>query len=90
MVLMQGETCNCELADLLGLSQNLVSHHLRLLKAARLVRWRRDARDARWIYYSVDREKLERVSGEFQFLFSPAALGERVPQCAPTLKGDGV
>jgi len=33
-----------ELARALGLSESLVSHHLRLLRAARLVRARRDGR----------------------------------------------
>lgn len=89
LLLMRGETCNCELTDLLGLPQNLISHHLRQLREAGLVRSRRDERDARWIYYRVDADALRGVSGEFGALFSPDALGERAPQCGPTLKGDG-
>jgi len=38
-----------ELADGLGLSQSLVSHHLRLLRAARLVRGRRDGKFVRYV-----------------------------------------
>jgi len=38
-----------ELADGLGLSQSLVSHHLRLLRAARLVRGKRDGKFVRYI-----------------------------------------
>ena len=37
------------LADDLGLSQSLVSHHLRLLRAARLVRGERDGTFVRYI-----------------------------------------
>ncbi len=89
LLLMQGETCNCELTDQLSLPQNLISHHLKALRAAGLVRARRDDRDARWIYYSVVREQLGSVESEFQALFSPRALRERAPQCGPASDGSG-
>lgn len=38
-----------DLAENLGLSQSLVSHHLRLLRAARLVRGERDGKFVRYI-----------------------------------------
>jgi len=37
------------LAEKLGLSQSLVSHHLRLLRAARLVRGERDGKFVRYV-----------------------------------------
>ncbi len=37
--LAQGELCVCDLVKLLGCSQSLVSHQLRLLRQARLVRF---------------------------------------------------
>jgi ArsR family transcriptional regulator len=83
LLLMRGETCNCELTDLLGLPQNLVSHHLRALRQAGMVQSRRDATDARWIYYWVDRAALGLVMDELQGLFGPQGLGERAPQCGP-------
>jgi DNA-binding transcriptional ArsR family regulator len=49
--LSQGERCVCDLAELVGLSESAVSHQLRLLRAARLVRVRRAGRLA---YYSLD------------------------------------
>ncbi len=45
------------LAEALGITQSAVSQHLRVLKAAGLVR---DERQGYWIYYSLDREALER------------------------------
>lgn len=51
--LMQGDSCNCELGDALGLAPNLLSHHLRVLSKAGLVQARRDRVDKRWIYYAV-------------------------------------
>jgi ArsR family transcriptional regulator, lead/cadmium/zinc/bismuth-responsive transcriptional repressor len=49
--LTHGERCVCDLATLLGLSESAVSHQLRLLRTARLVRVRRTGRLA---YYSLD------------------------------------
>jgi ArsR family transcriptional regulator, arsenate/arsenite/antimonite-responsive transcriptional repressor / arsenate reductase (thioredoxin) len=43
-----------ELTDLLGQPQSLVSYHLGLLRAARLVSTRRSSADGRDAYYSVD------------------------------------
>jgi DNA-binding transcriptional ArsR family regulator len=50
-VLTHGERCVCDMAALVGLSESAVSHQLRLLRAARLVRVRRAGRLA---YYSLD------------------------------------
>lgn len=49
--LTHGERCVCDLAGLLGLTESAVSHQLRLLRGARLVRVRRAGRLA---YYSLD------------------------------------
>jgi DNA-binding transcriptional ArsR family regulator len=49
--LSHGERCVCDLARLVGLTESAVSHQLRLLRAARLVRARRTGRMA---YYSLD------------------------------------
>ncbi|HDH53625.1 MAG TPA: ArsR family transcriptional regulator [Nitrospirae bacterium] len=45
------------LADNLGVTQSAVSQHLRVLKAAGLVN---DERQGYWIYYSLNREALEK------------------------------
>jgi ArsR family transcriptional regulator len=85
--LMNGETCNCEMGSLLRLPQNLISHHLRQLRQAGLIRARRDAADRRWIYYSVDLEVLARVHREVGLIFSPDRCATREPQCGPTAPG---
>ena len=87
LLLMGGEVCNCEMAGQLGLAQNLISHHLRQLRQAGLIRARRDDRDQRWIYYTIDREALARVYQEFGTLFDPRRLGERTPNCGPAALG---
>jgi DNA-binding transcriptional ArsR family regulator len=49
--LAHGERCVCDLASLVGMSESAVSHQLRLLRGARLVRVRRAGRMA---FYSLD------------------------------------
>lgn len=49
--LSHGERCVCDLATLVELSESAVSHQLRLLRTARLVRVRRTGRMA---FYSLD------------------------------------
>ena len=49
--LSHGERCVCDLAALVGTSESAISHQLRLLRSARLVRVRRVGRMA---YYSLD------------------------------------
>lgn len=45
------ELCVCDLADATGLSQTACSHNLRLLRAQRLVRYRKQGRK---VYYTLD------------------------------------
>jgi len=81
LLLMRGETCNCEIAAALNLPQNLVSHHLHRLREAGLVRERRDAHDARWIHYAVAAEQLAELWQALDAAFHPSRLGTRVPAC---------
>jgi ArsR family transcriptional regulator len=67
--LMQGERGVCDLADCLDLPQNLVSHHLRVLRELGLVTPRHDERDARCIHYSVDRTALARLNALYFSFF---------------------
>ena len=53
--LTAGERNVAELMELMGLGQSLISHHLRSLREAGLVR---DRRDGRWVYYSIAEQAL--------------------------------
>ena len=48
--LRDGEHCVCELQAALGMAQPLLSHHLRALREAGLVRSRSRGR---WVYYAI-------------------------------------
>ena len=45
------ELCVCDVANVLGMSAQAVSHHLRLLRAMRLVRARREGK---LVFYTLD------------------------------------
>ena len=49
-VLLEAEVCVCDLATLLGMTQSAVSHQLRILRDARLIKARRDGKT---IFYSL-------------------------------------
>ena len=49
--LSEGEMCVCCICDLLGMSQSAVSHQLSILKAAKLIKSRREGKN---IFYSLD------------------------------------
>jgi len=57
-ILRGGERCVCQLVEVLGISQPLLSHHLKTLKDAGLVR---DRRDGRWAHYALVPESLEAI-----------------------------
>jgi len=82
-LLMQGDSCNCELNEKLGMPPNLLSHHLRILREAGLIRSRRDVVDSRWIYYSVDREAVARWRQWFAWFLDPARVRKRAVLCGP-------
>ncbi len=56
--LFEAEMCVCDIACLLNMSQSAISHQLRVLKQARLVKRRREGKI---IYYSLDDEHVERI-----------------------------
>jgi len=80
-MLMTGPQCNCELAEELNIPINLISHHVHLLMDLGFITARRDETDARWIHYTVDREKLEAFRGSFMELTDPSGIQDRAPNC---------
>jgi len=49
-VLFEAEMCVCDIAEVLGMTQSAISHQLRLLKQAKLVRNRREGKT---VYYAL-------------------------------------
>jgi DNA-binding transcriptional ArsR family regulator len=64
--LLAGEKCVCDVERELGISQQLTSHHLSVLKEAGFLVMRKEGTSS---HFSVDREYLKRVNEMFeQFL----------------------
>jgi DNA-binding transcriptional ArsR family regulator len=56
--LSREEVCVCDLSAMLGMSDSAVSHQLRLLRALRLVKARKDGRV---VYYSLSDDHVTRL-----------------------------
>lgn len=59
--LFENEMCVCDMAALLNITQSAVSHQLRVLKQARLVKFRREGKV---VYYSLDDEHVKNIFNE--------------------------
>jgi ArsR family transcriptional regulator, arsenate/arsenite/antimonite-responsive transcriptional repressor len=82
-LLMDGIQCNCELGSELQMAPNLISHHLGVLRQVGLVDVERDAFDARWMYYSVNRAALDELNAAFDMFFDPERIQPRRLTCGP-------
>ena len=56
--LFESEMCVCDLSCLLNMTQSAISHQLRVLKSARLVKFRREGKV---VYYSLDDEHIKHI-----------------------------
>jgi ArsR family transcriptional regulator len=61
------ELCVCDIMDSIQLKQNLVSHHLHVLKTIWLLITRREGKK---IYYSLDKEVYKKLKGDFKVIFN--------------------
>lgn len=80
---MRGASCNGWLTEELGLSANLLSHHLKVLRDTGLVQDRRDAVDGRWIYYQVNLTMLTQLQQWSTQFFNPARAVVSLNMCGP-------
>lgn len=60
-VLFEEEVCVCDIASLLNLSISAVSHQLRVLKQARLVKYRREGKT---VFYALADDHVRTVLGQ--------------------------
>lgn len=56
--LFKSEMCVCDIAALLCMTKSAISHQLRVLKQAKLVKYRRDGKV---IYYSLDDDHVKNI-----------------------------
>jgi ArsR family transcriptional regulator len=53
--LYHSELCVCDITAILNMNQSAVSHQLRVLRAAKIVRYRKEGKN---VYYSLDDEHI--------------------------------
>lgn len=85
-LLMTGVHCNCELSGLTGMAMNLISHHLKVLQEAELIQSTRSTSDARWIYYSINENKIMSTKEKLHKFFDLGRIQDREPICPPCEK----
>ncbi len=56
--LVSRELCVCDLCEIVGQSQSAVSHQLRVLRASRIVKFRREGKQ---VFYSIDDTHIEEI-----------------------------
>lgn len=78
-LLLKGEKCVCEVERAMGISQQLASHHLNVLKEAGFLRSRREGSS---MYYSIEQAKLDTLTKTIQRYFT-------VPKCSRTIEKKG-
>lgn len=77
-LLREGERCVCDIETGVHLPQNLVSHHLRVLRESGLIRGRREGR---WMYYAVDAAQLAALRPLFHALLDPTNVDVTPVRC---------
>lgn len=81
--LMRGVSCNAWLTEELDLAPNLLSHHLKVLRDAGLVKDRRDRVDGRWVYYQVNVDALTELHSWLGDFFNPQRVNLNPTFCGP-------
>ena len=56
--LLESEMCVCDIASLLDMTQSAISHQLRVLKKARLVKL---SKEGKTVFYSLDDQHIDKI-----------------------------
>lgn len=89
-LLGHGKQCVCDVGEALAMSPALVSHHLRVLRAAGLLRERRNGR---WVFYALDLDRIATVRAAVVGLLTPtdaAASACVCSDCGPANEPDSI
>ena len=60
-VLFEHELCVCDIAGLLNMTVSAISHQLRILKSAKLVRWRKSGKT---VFYALADDHVRTILGQ--------------------------
>jgi ArsR family transcriptional regulator, arsenate/arsenite/antimonite-responsive transcriptional repressor len=73
-----GERCVCDMTDALDAAQSRPSFHLKVLKESGLVT---DRREGRWMYYTLNPERLAEAAKLISWLAAEPSPSERKSGC---------
>lgn len=83
-LIINGIHCSSGIVERLGLTPNLVSHHLKVLRESGLVDIERDPADRRWIYHVPDIQQLTEIQFQLTHFLHPARIQARADECGPS------
>lgn len=86
--IIQGVQCNCELGETLDMAPNLVSHHLKVLQEAGLIKAERNSADSRWIVYTINEDSLETIQNIMTIFLDHQRIMPRKITCGPKVKSE--
>lgn len=75
LYLSSGEKCVCNIFEYLKLPQNLVSHHLSVMRKNNLITARKDGK---WVYYTLNDKRIGNLSS---FLLKILQTKKRLNKC---------
>lgn len=77
-MLKSGEKCACKLVDELNISQSTLSHHMKILCDAGIVKGRKDGK---WVHYSLDEDGAKRAEEMLKSMLTVDAVNETNEVC---------
>ncbi|EKD43388.1 MAG: Strongly similar to response regulator of the arsR family [uncultured bacterium] len=75
LLLASGEKCVCEIFKSLKLPQNLISHHLGILRQHDIIINRKDGK---WVHYSLNKKRIEELQ---KLLTKIIVTKEKIKKC---------
>lgn len=79
-MLVGRELCVCDILDAFDMSQPAISHHLKILRQAGVVR---DTREGKWIYYSLSPAAFQLASQVLELIRKDIGQKERTGPSSP-------
>lgn len=79
-MLLGKELCVCHVIDALDMSQPAISHHLKILRQAGVVR---DRREGKWIFYRLNPDAFRRIGEVLSVIVKDAEKCERQEPTSP-------
>ncbi|MDD2487783.1 MAG: metalloregulator ArsR/SmtB family transcription factor [Candidatus Gracilibacteria bacterium] len=67
IMLREKELCICQIIERLSMKQNMVSHHVSILRRAGILKSRKDGTK---VFYSIDQEMYEKIKINIKLLFN--------------------